>query len=91
MLLFNFSLKKIETRKIGKCCICNCIHSLALPSFVFVPEVDKLWPIISSQTSLVQKTEELFLKQLSKTSEPFSNVVGQIRGRGNSEGKGRDC
>lgn len=30
--------------------------------FVFIPEVDKLWPILSPQTSLAQKTERCFLK-----------------------------
>lgn len=40
----------------------QCISSIELSGFVFIPEVDKLWPILSPQTSLAQKTERCFLK-----------------------------
>lgn len=81
MVLFHFLLKKFKQEKIGKC-ICNCIHSLALSSFVFVPEVDKLWPILSSQTSLVQQTEELSVEQYLDHGNPSAMWSGSSEERG---------
>lgn len=87
MLLFNFLLKKFKQENLENVVFATCIHSLALSSVVFVPEVDKLWPVLSSQTSLVQKTEEPIIKHYVNHQNPQQcgqSNLGGARGKGSS-------